>query len=86
MNTTANTIQDTTPQQQVMRLRLAMIRALSTTADDLYTMQKIIEEILKQKEHSSKARNALEQRMSQAQDEETLARQEIEALMHRIGN
>ena len=63
-----------------------MIRALSTTADDLHTMQKIIEEILKQKEHSSNARHALEQRMSQAQDEETLARQEIEALMHRIGN
>jgi predicted nucleic acid-binding Zn-ribbon protein len=86
MNTTESTIQSITPQEQVKRLRLAMIRALSTTADDLRYMQKTIEDLLSQKEHSSKARCALEQRMSQAHDEETLARQEIEALMQRIGN
>ncbi len=85
MNTTERTTQGIMPQDHVTRLRLAMVRALNTTVDDLHYLQKTIQGLLEQ-EYTNEVRQALEQKMIQAQNEEMLARQEIEALIRRIGD
>ncbi len=59
------------------------LEVLSATIDDLRGLQQVIEDLLKQQEHTARARQELEQTLNHARDSGRQACQDLEALTRR---